>query len=146
MNGTNAVEGKKPFEHSLGITDRVQFHSPGKRGSCLEGISPMKALVALLPGDAGGSEVIAQAGRILAAIAQRFGHDLQIETGLYGALAIDACGDPLPAKTLKLAQRADALLLGGGASGPRWQDPRIRVHPAQALLKLRRELNLYANL
>src|SRR5262245_45380299 len=106
----------------------------------------MKALVALLPGDAGGSEVTAQASRILAAIAQRFGHELHIETGLYGALAIDACGDPLPPKTLNLAQRADALLLGGGASGARWQDPRLRVHPAQALLKLRRELSLYANL
>ena len=106
----------------------------------------MKAIVAVLPGDSGGSEVTAQAVRILEATAKRFGHELQIETALYGALAIDACGDPLPAETLDLAQRADALLLGGGASGPRWQDPSLRVHPAQALLKLRQELNLYANL
>ena len=106
----------------------------------------MKAIVAVLPGDSGGSEVTAQAARVLEATAKRFGHELQIETALYGALAIDACGDPLPAETLNLAQRADALLLGGGASGPRWQDPRLRVHPAQALLKLRQELNLYANL
>lgn len=106
----------------------------------------MKALVALLPGDAGGSEVAAQAAKILKAVANHCGHEIKIATALYGALAIDACGDPLPAKTLKLALRADALLLGGGASGARWQDPRVRVHPAQALLKLRRELNLYANL
>ncbi len=106
----------------------------------------MKTIVAVLPGDSGGSEVTAQAARVLEATAKRFGHELQIETALYGALAIDACGDPLPAETLDLAQRADALLLGGGASGPRWQDPRLRVHPAQALLKLRQELNLYANL
>ena len=77
----------------------------------------MKASVALLPGDAGGSEVAAQAARVLKAIADHFGHEIQIETGIYGALAIDSCGDPLPAKTLKLALRADALLLGGGASG-----------------------------
>jgi 3-isopropylmalate dehydrogenase len=106
----------------------------------------LKTIVAVLPGDSGGSEVTAQAARVLEATAKRFGHELQIETALYGALAIDACGDPLPAETLHLAQRADALLLGGGASGPRWQDPRLRVHPAQALLKLRQELNLYANL
>jgi len=106
----------------------------------------VKAIVAILPGDAGGSEVTAQAARILKTIANHFGHEIQIETALYGGLAIDACGDPLPAKTLKLAQRADALLLGGGASGQRWQNPRVRVHPAQALLKLRQELKLYANL
>ena len=106
----------------------------------------MKAIVAVLPGDSGGAEVTAQAVRVLELTAKRFGHELQIETGLYGALAIDACGDPLPAETLDLARRADALLLSGSASGPRWQDPRIHVHPAQALLKLRQELNLYANL
>ncbi len=103
-------------------------------------------MVAVLPGDPGGIAVTAQATRILKAIAELFGHELRIETALYGALAIDSCGDPLPSETLNLAQHADALLLGGGASGPRWQDPRSRVHPAQALLKLRRELNLYANL
>ena len=102
--------------------------------------------MAVLPGDTGGAEVTAQAARVLEASAKRFGHELQIETALYGALAIDACGDPLPAASLDLALRADALLLGGGASGTRWQDPRSRVHPAQALLKLRQELNLYANL
>ena len=106
----------------------------------------MNTIVAVLPGDSGGSEVTAQAVRVLETTAKRFGHDLHIETALYGALAIDVCGDPLPAETLDLAQRADALLLGGGASGPRWQDPRLRVHPAQALVKLRQELNLYANL
>ena len=106
----------------------------------------MKALIAVLPGDSGGSEVTAQAARVLEITAEAFGHELQIETGLHGALAIDSCGDPLPAETLDLAHRADALLLGGGASGPRWQDPRLRVHPARALLKLRQELKLYANL
>ncbi len=146
MNATKASEGKKRFEGRLGITSHVQFNAPGKRGSYRKRISAMKALVAVLPGDAGGCEVTAQASRILEATAQRFGHELHVETGLYGALAIDACGDPLPSETLSLARRADSLLLGGGAAGPRWQDPRIRVHPAQALLKLRQELNLFANL
>jgi len=68
----------------------------------------LKAIVAVLPGDSGGSEVTAQAARVLEALAKRFGHELQIETALYGALAIDACGDPLPAETLDLAKRADA--------------------------------------
>jgi 3-isopropylmalate dehydrogenase len=106
----------------------------------------LKAIVAILPGDAGGSAVTAQAARILKAVADHFDHEIQIDTALYGGLAIDACGDPLPKKTLNLAQRADALLLGGGASGQRWQNPRLRVHPAQVLLKLRQELELFANL
>jgi 3-isopropylmalate dehydrogenase len=99
-----------------------------------------------LPSDAAGVELTAQAARVLNATAKRFGHTLQIETGLYGSLAIDACGIPLPSDTRALALRADALLLGGGAAGRRWQDPGLRVHPAQATLELRRSLKLYANL
>lgn len=106
----------------------------------------MKATVAVLPGDAAGVELTAQAARVLMAVAKRFGHVLQIETGLYGSLAIDTCGTPLPSETRALALRADALLLGGGAAEKRWEDPRLTVHPAQATLELRRTLGLYANL
>jgi 3-isopropylmalate dehydrogenase len=102
--------------------------------------------VAVLPGDAAGVEVTAQAARVLGAAATRFGHAIQIETGLYGGLAIDVCGKPLPSETRALALGADALLLGGGASGKRWEDPRLAVHPAQATLELRRALKLFANL
>jgi 3-isopropylmalate dehydrogenase len=106
----------------------------------------LKALVAVLPGDAAGREITTQAGRVLQAVGERFGHDLRVESGLCGALAIDAGGTPLPEQTRDLALRADALLLGGGASGRRWQDPGLKVHPAQAGLELRRALSLYANL
>ncbi len=106
----------------------------------------MRAIVAVLPGDDAGAVVTAQAARVLEAVGRRFGHSIEIETGLYGGLAIDACGTPLPEKTRALACRADALLLGGGASGRRWEDPRLAVHPAQATLELRGTLGLYANL
>ncbi len=106
----------------------------------------MQALVAVLPGEGDGAEVALQSARVLAAVGQRFGHEIRLETALSGAPAIDACGDPLPPETLALARRADALLLGGGTAGPRWEDPRLTVHPAQGLVRLRRELKLYANL
>lgn len=106
----------------------------------------MNALVVVLPGEGDGAEVAVQAARVLAAVAQRFGHEIRLETALYGAAAIDACGDPLPPATLALARQADAFLLGGGTAGPRWEDPRLTVHPAQAVVRLRRELRLYANL
>ncbi|MGH7844566.1 MAG: isocitrate/isopropylmalate family dehydrogenase, partial [Candidatus Binatia bacterium] len=106
----------------------------------------LKATVAVLPGDAAGIEVTAQASRVLDAVAKRLGQAMQIEAGLYGGLAIDACGTPLPPETRALALRADALLLGGGAAGKRWEDPHLTVHPAQATLELRRALKLFANL
>ena len=106
----------------------------------------MKAVVAILPGDDAGAEVTSQAARVLGVVNSRFGHAIEVETALYGSRAIDVCGTPLPEEARALAGRADALLLGGGASGRRWEDPRITVHPAQATLELRGTLGLYANL
>ncbi|HWP57076.1 MAG TPA: 3-isopropylmalate dehydrogenase [Candidatus Acidoferrales bacterium] len=120
--------------------DRRYRHSAPESGT------GRSATVALLPGDASGTVVTDQAARVLRAIGKKFGHSIEIEGGLYGALAIDRAGTPLPAETLALAERADALLLGGGASAKRWEDPRLPVHPAQATLELRQRLGLYANL
>jgi 3-isopropylmalate dehydrogenase len=105
----------------------------------------MKALIAVLPGDGIGSEVTAEAVRALEKIASRFGHEFRFETGLLGGVAIDETGDPLPAATLSLASRADAILLGA-VGGPRWSDPNAEVRPEQGLLKLRKVLGLFANL
>jgi 3-isopropylmalate dehydrogenase len=105
----------------------------------------MKATLALLPGDGIGPEVCAEAVRTLEAIAQAFGHEFSIETGLIGGAAIDAYGDPLPAATIALCERADAVLLGA-VGGPQWSDPNAGVRPEQGLLKLRAILGVYANL
>jgi 3-isopropylmalate dehydrogenase len=105
----------------------------------------MKATLALLPGDGIGPEVCAEAVRVLEAIATIGGHQFRIEHGLIGGAAIDASGDPLPAATIALCERADAVLLGA-VGGPKWSDPNAPVRPEQGLLKLRSTLGVYANL
>ncbi len=105
----------------------------------------MKALIAVLAGDGIGGEVTAEAVRVLAAVAARFGHDFEFEQALIGGAAIDATGVPLPPATLALAQRADAILLGA-VGGPKWSAPDALVRPEQGLLQLRKTLGLFANL
>lgn len=105
----------------------------------------MKALVAVLPGDGIGPEVMAAATRCLEAVARRFGHDFELRQAPIGGAAIEAHGDPLPAATLELCRKADAILLGA-IGGPKWSDPNARLRPEQGLLSLRRELGLFANL
>jgi 3-isopropylmalate dehydrogenase len=105
----------------------------------------VSATIAVLPGDGIGAEVTAEASRVLAAVAERFGHSFNFETALLGGAAIDATGDALPAATLALCRRADAVLLGA-VGGPRWSDPSAPVRPEQGLLGLRKSLGLFANL
>ncbi len=99
----------------------------------------------MLPGDGIGPEVIAEGLRCLRALAGSFGHELRLEELPFGGAAIDAGGDPLPARTLDACLAADAVLLGA-IGGPRWSQPGTKVRPEQGLLRLRRELGVYANL
>ena len=105
----------------------------------------MQALIAVLAGDGIGAEVNAEAVRALQKIGSRFAHSFVFESALLGGTAIDAGGDPLPPATLSLAMRADAILLGA-VGGPKWSDPNASVRPEQGLLRLRKELGLFANL
>jgi len=105
----------------------------------------MHAKIALLPGDGIGPEVIAEAERVLLAVAERFGHTFLCSRHLIGGAAIDAAGDPLPAETLAACRAADAVLLAA-VGGPKWDDPSARTRPEAGLLRLRKELGLFANL
>ncbi len=105
----------------------------------------MKARIAVLPGDGIGPEVTAEAVRCLHAVAARFGHEFELIEASVGAAAMDAGSDPLPETTLALAREADAVLFGAIGS-PRYADPALKVRPEQAILDLRRELGLFANL
>jgi len=99
----------------------------------------MKLSIAVLPGDGIGPEVTAQAKKVLKAIAMEFDHKL-------GACAIDETGDPLPSDTLKLCKSTDAILFGA-IDDPKYDnDPSAKVRPEQGLLKLRKELGLFANI
>jgi 3-isopropylmalate dehydrogenase len=102
----------------------------------------LRALIALLPGDGIGPEVVAEGARILRAVAARFGHEFELRESLVGGAAIDRTGSALPAETLESCRRADAVLLGA-VGGPRWDGGSVR--PEQGLLALRKELGLFAN-
>lgn len=105
----------------------------------------MRTNIVLLPGDGIGPEVVAQAKRVLEKVGQRFRHEFHFETHLIGGCAIDECGDPLPAKTLDACRNSDAVLLGA-VGGPKWDDPAAKTRPEAGLLKIRKELGLFANL
>ncbi|MFT3905051.1 MAG: 3-isopropylmalate dehydrogenase [Steroidobacteraceae bacterium] len=105
----------------------------------------MKARIAVIAGDGIGPEVTGEAVQVLRAIAQRFNHDFELTEAPFGGAAIDLGGDPLPQATLDLCLAADAVLLGA-IGGPRWSTPQTRIRPEAGLLRLRRELGVYANL
>lgn len=105
----------------------------------------MKKTIVLLPGDGVGPEVVAEARKVLDAVAPKFGLELGYETHLIGGIAIDETGDPLPEATLQACKKADAVLLGA-VGGPKWDDPNAKTRPEKGLLAIRRGLGLYANL
>ncbi len=105
----------------------------------------MQAVIAVLPGDGIGPEVVAEGLKVLQAIANRFGHQFTFHEALIGGCAIDATGNPLPTETVAVCRAADAILLGA-VGGPKWDDPQARVRPEQGLLGIRKELGLFANL
>jgi 3-isopropylmalate dehydrogenase len=101
--------------------------------------------IALLAGDGIGPEVTEQACKVLQATGDRFGHSFTFSEGLIGAVAIDRTGSPLPDKTLALCRQSDAVLFGAIGDPKYDNDPSASVRPEQGLLKMRRELGLYAN-
>ncbi len=105
----------------------------------------MSFRIALLEGDGIGPEVTGQAERVLEAVGGRFGLSFTIERAPVGGQAIETHGDPLPASTLALCRRADAVLLGA-VGGPQGSRPDVDPRPEQGLLRLRSELGLFANL
>jgi 3-isopropylmalate dehydrogenase len=100
--------------------------------------------IAVLAGDGIGPEIVAQALKVLRALASD-GLKLELEEGLFGGAGFDACGDPLPEATLKLAKAADAVLCGA-VGGPKYDALPRAQRPEQAILRIRKELGLFANL
>ena len=96
--------------------------------------------IAVLPGDGIGTEIVAQAVRVMRALELKF----ELEEALVGGAAYEAHGHPLPEATLKLAQAADAVLFGAVGD---WKYDKLerQFRPEQAILGLRRHLGLFAN-
>ncbi len=106
----------------------------------------MRKKITILPGDGIGKEVTAEGKRVLERIADLFGHDFQFDTALIGHAAIEVTGNPLPDETLAKLRNCDAILFGAVGHPKYDNDPTRKVRPEQGLLRMRKELGLYANL
>lgn len=100
--------------------------------------------IAVLPGDGIGPEIVAQAVKVLEAL-RADGAEIEMEHAPIGGAGYDAAGDPLPDATLKLARDADAVLLGA-VGGPQYDTLDRPLRPERGLLRIRKDLNLFANL
>jgi 3-isopropylmalate dehydrogenase len=105
-----------------------------------------KKHILIVPGDGIGQEVTEVGKKVLQKIAARFGHEFTYDEALIGHVAIEATGDPLPAETLEKMRNSDAVLFGAVGHPKYDNDPSAKVRPEQGLLKMRKELGLYANL
>ncbi|MDX1250979.1 MAG: 3-isopropylmalate dehydrogenase [Gammaproteobacteria bacterium] len=105
----------------------------------------MTKKILVLPGDGIGTEIVAEAVKVLDALRRDFGLNVEMEHALVGGAAYDVHGHPLPEQTLALAKQADAVLLGA-VGGHQWESLDIAVRPEKGLLGLRSGLGLFSNL
>ena len=106
----------------------------------------MKKKIAVIEGDGIGPEVTRQSVHVLNAVATSFGHEFEYTYCLMGADAIDKTGSPLPDETIEVCLDSDAILFGAIGHPKYDNDPSAKVRPEQGLLKLRKSLQLYANI
>ncbi|SEJ57257.1 3-isopropylmalate dehydrogenase [Dyadobacter koreensis] len=106
----------------------------------------MKKNILIVPGDGIGQEVTEVGKKVLIKIAEKFGHEFTYDEALMGHVAIEATGNPLPDETLEKMRASDAILFGAVGHPKYDNDPTAKVRPEQGLLKMRKELGLYANL
>ncbi len=109
----------------------------------------MNVKIAVIKGDGIGPEVVTQAMKVLDAIGQKFGHSFQYQEILMGGCSIDAYGVPLTEEAIAVAKQSDAVLLGsigGNTTTSPWYQLPPELRPEAGLLKIRKELNLFANL
>ena len=105
----------------------------------------MKKTICLLPGDGIGPEILAEGVKVLKAAAAKFDHEFVFDAALIGGAAIDGAGDPLPEETVRKCRNADAVFLAA-VGGPKWDSLAPEKRPEKGLLRIRKELGLFANL
>ena len=101
--------------------------------------------VLLLPGDGVGPEVCNEANKIIKAVANRFNLDIFIDEDLIGGVSIDENKTPITDEVIAKAKSSDAIILGG-VGGPKWDNLPSKDKPEKGLLRLRSDLNFFANL
>ncbi|MCL6458091.1 MAG: 3-isopropylmalate dehydrogenase [Gorillibacterium sp.] len=101
--------------------------------------------IAVIAGDGIGPEVVAEAQKVIAKTEEVFGYRFEFEYGLFGGIAIDQRGTPLPEDTLAMCKNADAVLLGA-VGGPQWDNNPKELRPETGLLGIRKALGLFSNI
>ncbi|HUC93432.1 MAG TPA: 3-isopropylmalate dehydrogenase [Paenibacillus sp.] len=101
--------------------------------------------IAVIAGDGIGPEVVAEAIKVMNKTEELFGYKFSFEHGLFGGIAIDEKGTPLPQDTLDMCKRADAVLLGA-VGGPKWDNNPKELRPETGLLGIRKALGLFSNI
>jgi len=104
-----------------------------------------KYKVALIKGDGIGPEIIDEAVKVLDAVSVKEGFEITYKEALLGGAAIDVTGDPIPQETIEIAKSCDAVLFGA-IGGPKWDNLPREKRPETGLLKLRKALEVFANL
>jgi 3-isopropylmalate dehydrogenase len=101
--------------------------------------------ILLTPGDGIGPEVLEESLKVLSRVQEAFGHEFQYQEETIGGAAIDNYGIALRAETVAAAKKSHAVLFGA-VGGPKWDDPKAAVRPEDAILGMRKQLGLFANL
>ncbi|MBR5534602.1 MAG: 3-isopropylmalate dehydrogenase [Ruminiclostridium sp.] len=101
--------------------------------------------IAVIPGDGIGPDIVDQAVKVMHKVGDKFGHTFTCKTVLAGGAAIDATGGCLPQETIDVCKASDAVLLGA-VGGPKWDNLPGGERPERALLGIRKELGLFANI
>ena len=105
--------------------------------------------IALIPGDGIGPEIVREARKVLDRVGSKYGHEFNYTEILMGGCSIDAYGVPLSDEALAVAKASDSVLLGavgGNVGNSRWYDVAPNLRPEAGLLKIRKELGLFANI
>ena len=109
----------------------------------------MDCRITLIPGDGIGPEIVTEAVKVLDAVAAKYGHKFDYTKILMGGCSIDDCGVPLTDEAVAVAKASDAVLLGavgGNVGNSRWYDVAPNLRPEAGLLKIRKDLELFANI
>ncbi len=109
----------------------------------------MEKKITVIRGDGIGPEIVTEAIKVLDKVCEKFGHSFEYTDILMGGCSIDACGVPLTDEAVATAKAADAVLLGaigGNTSTSPWYKLEPKLRPEAGLLKIRKELGLFANL
>jgi 3-isopropylmalate dehydrogenase len=101
--------------------------------------------IAVIAGDGIGPEVVGEALKVMKKTEELFGYQFEFEHGLFGGIAIDEKGTPLPQETLEICKKADAVLLGA-VGGPKWDNNPKELRPETGLLGIRKALGLFSNI